>query len=139
MVNASFGPQTAPDLEAFPERFVAKITAEGGCWRWDGTKNAQGYGQIYEPAIKHMVYAHRFAYEFVHGPIPDGLQIDHLCRNPSCANPSHLEAVSSRENTLRGRAVTAINAAKTHCPRGASLRRGEHLHTSRRREVLQSL
>ena len=63
-------------------------------------------------------YAHRLAYELVKGPISDGLQIDHLCRNRACINPDHLEAVTQRENILRGEGVAALNARKTHCPQG---------------------
>lgn len=63
--------------------------------------------------------AHRWAYELVVGPIPVGLTIDHLCRNPACVRPSHLEVVTMLENNLRApTSVTAINSAKTHCPKG---------------------
>ncbi|MGO3650436.1 HNH endonuclease signature motif containing protein [Agrococcus casei] len=65
-----------------------------------------------------MLPAHRFAYADSRGAIPEGLEIDHLCRNRSCVNPKHLEAVSKRENLARGYAVPAINARKTHCKRG---------------------
>jgi hypothetical protein len=64
-------------------------------------------------------YAHRVAYVLSVGPIPKGLTIDHLCRNRGCVNPTHLEAVTQRENTLRSPiALAALNAAKTHCPKG---------------------
>jgi hypothetical protein len=65
--------------------------------------------------------AHRVSYVLAHGSIPDGLQLDHLCRNKLCVNPTHLEAVTARENTLRGVSVAAVNAKKTHCPRGHEL------------------
>jgi hypothetical protein len=64
------------------------------------------------------VCAHRFAYELFVDEIPDGLTLDHLCRNPRCVNPGHLEPVTQRENTLRGISPVAVNAAKTHCKHG---------------------
>lgn len=97
-------------------RFWPKVRKTDGCWLWGASKYPKGYG-MFRFAGRPM-QAHRFAYELVVGPIPDGLQIDHLCRVRHCVNPSHLEAVSNRENTLRGVGATAVNAAKTHCERG---------------------
>lgn len=65
--------------------------------------------------------AHRAVYEHLRGPIPVGLELDHLCRNTRCVNPAHLEPVTHRENALRGVGVSAINAAKTHCKYGHDL------------------
>jgi hypothetical protein len=62
--------------------------------------------------------AHRYAYELLVGPIASGLVLDHLCRNPGCVNPKHLEPVTDRENTRRGISSAAENAKKTHCYRG---------------------
>lgn len=75
-----------------------------------------GYGNFYYE--RHNVAAHRFAYELEVGPIPDGLQIDHLCRNRACVRPSHLEPVTQFENWRRGEAPSVTNALKTHCKRG---------------------
>jgi len=93
------------------------IGTEGGCWFWMGTK-AGGYGRFYNPAQRRVVPAHRFAYENRIGPIPEGLTLDHLCRNRSCVNPKHLEPVTNKENVLRGEGPTAKNKRKTHCTRG---------------------
>ena len=99
------------------ERFDAKwfrhpIT---GCWIWTASTTA-GYGRI--DVNRKFLYAHRVAYERFVGPIPAGLQLDHLCRVRRCVNPSHLEPVTSRENTLRGNGVAARASAATHCPHG---------------------
>jgi hypothetical protein len=70
---------------------------------------------------------HRYAYEALVGPIPDGKQIDHLCRNRACCNPEHLEPVTIQENIRRGEGPQAINARKTHCIRGHALS-GDNLY-----------
>ncbi len=91
----------------------------GPCWQWTASTTAQGYGQIRTAGgAGAMLYAHRVAYEFAVGPIPEGLQLDHLCRVRSCVNPAHLEPVTNRENGLRGESFAATNAAKTHCVKG---------------------
>lgn len=100
-----------------PDRFLTKVKVDRftGCWEWVAFSDKIGYGR-YQLCGRQML-AHRVSYEAECGPIPDGLVIDHLCRNPSCVNPAHLEAVTQLENVRRGKSGLH-NARKTHCPRG---------------------
>lgn len=101
---------------ALPARFWAKVNKTDGCWIWTAA-NVRGYGHFSYGGRRRLT--HRLVYEEMRGAIPSGLQIDHLCRNPSCVNPDHLEPVTGRVNTLRSPTnMATINAAKTHCPRG---------------------
>ena len=86
------------------------------CWLWMGSRTSLGYGKFYWEG-KHTS-AHRAMYKTFINPDIDGLDVDHLCRNPSCTNLLHLEAVTSKENTLRGISPPAVNVMKTHCKRG---------------------
>lgn len=80
---------------------------------------AKGYGSAHLPRPERgHVLVHRFVYELLRAPIPDGLELDHLCRNHPCVNPAHLEPVTHRENMMRGETFGAVNAAKTHCDNG---------------------
>jgi hypothetical protein len=100
------------------DRFIDKlIVCPDGCWRWMG-QTAGGYGRFYIIGEKRTVPAHRFAYEWLVGPIPEGLCIDHLCRVRNCVNPDHMEPVTNRENLMRGETIVARAAAATHCPKG---------------------
>lgn len=81
------------------------------CWLWTGT-TAQGYGAFYAPGSKSR-NSHRLMWEHVNGPVPDGLELDHLCRIRNCVCPDHLEAVTHLENVRRGKV-----GSKTHCPQG---------------------
>lgn len=94
--------------------------ADNGCWEWTGTLHKEGYGQInWKPAGKLIAFAHRVVLAAIGEPLPDGLVVDHLCRNRRCCNPDHLELVTQRENVMRSPiAPGAINARKTHCPQG---------------------
>lgn len=103
-------------------RLERKSDRSGGplsCWLWKGAVGGSGYGST--SVLHHTVSAHRLSYETHVGPIPDGMVIDHKCRNKLCINPAHLEAVTTRENLLRGVGPQAANHAKTHCKRGHPL------------------
>lgn len=89
------------------------------CLEWGGPRDKNGYGKSNRRINgKRINYAHRYFYTLEHGDIPDGMTIDHLCKNTSCCNVEHLEAVSHRDNLLRGNGWAAINARKTHCKNG---------------------
>lgn len=94
-----------------------QTNAKYGCWLWLG-HGLGAYGGLY--VGKEHLYAHRYSYELHVGPIPEGLVIDHLCRNPLCIRPSHLEAVTQLENVHRGNSMLR----KTHCDYGHSLEDG---------------
>lgn len=98
------------------ERFFSKVEKTPTCWLWKrSTKTNFGlsYGTFkYE---RRAMAAHIFCYEYEIGNVPKNMELDHLCRNTLCVNPSHLEPVTHKENTLRGNSPTAINARKTLC------------------------
>lgn len=88
----------------------------GECWIWTGGPDGKGYGQFgVEGKGKR---AHRLSYELLIGPVPDGLELDHLCRVRLCVRPSHLEPVTHQVNGLRGESPSADNARKNDCPEG---------------------
>ena len=100
------------------------VDEETGCWNWNGV-TTRGYGHIMRDGVRYR--AHRYMYEQHVGLIPDGMQLDHLCRNRSCVNPEHLEPVTCRENLMRGETFAAKNSAKTHCVKGHPLS-GDNLY-----------
>ncbi|MFD1104608.1 HNH endonuclease signature motif containing protein [Sphingobium olei] len=125
---------------------------ESGCWNCSYGRDTSGYPQV--SYLSRMELTHRVMYVAAKGIIPSALQLDHLCRNRACCNPDHLEAVPSRENTMRGDTIIARNAAVTHCPKGheygpnnafpADLKRGKqrrcrtcHLEKSKQRKIAE--
>lgn len=100
-----------------PARFVQKISESNGCWLWTAFKNEDGYGKIF--VAGKIKFAHRVSYELLVGPVPLGKELDHLCRNRSCVNPLHLEAVEHAVNVARGNADFKKNL--THCKNGHAL------------------
>ena len=109
-----------PTLE---ERFWARVQKCGHgqmckrcCWEWQGSTHARGYGKINIDG--RWFPAHRVAWVLSYGTIGESLVIDHLCRQRSCVNPSHLELVTNAINILRGKGITAMYASRTHCKHG---------------------
>lgn len=100
------------------ERFWAKVEKGPDCWIWNGARSRLGYGSFNDGTRTHMAY--RYSWEIVVGPIPEGLVLDHLCRNPPCVNPAHLRAVTRQENTLAEGSLALAKKCteKTHCKRG---------------------
>jgi hypothetical protein len=96
------------------DRFWSKVDV-GDCWQWTDSLAIEGYGSF--RVGDRSIRAHRWTYEHLVGPIPAGLQLDHLCKNRGCVNPDHLEPVTQQENIRRG-AQGAYLRARTHCPSG---------------------
>lgn len=113
--------------DRFLRRLEEDFGGQEGCWEWAGKRTRLGYGLAAAITKGGSRLAHRIAYECYFGPIPKGLTLDHICRNPPCLNPSHLEAVPLKVNLLRGVSPAAKNARKTHCKRGHPLS-GDNLY-----------
>jgi hypothetical protein len=104
------------------ERFMAKVEVTGGCWLWTAgqtgrdAKRGRGYGMFYFG--NQRMLAHRWAWAHWRGEIPEGMQIDHLCKVKRCVNPDHLEVVTPAENMARQAATVPFQLRATHCPNG---------------------
>lgn len=103
-----------------PDLAYERVTvAEDGCWLWTGKVGSNGYGRVHHSDGE--LYAHRLFFAYYNGLPADGLQLDHLCRVRHCVRVDHLEAVTARENVLRGQSACADNAKKAECVHGHSL------------------
>lgn len=136
LIMAASGPKPRPVIERLLARAPLPpgcIDPKAPCWQWTGAKTRGGYGKISAGSetdgTKRMALAHRVAYEHFIGPVPEGLELDHVCHNGTgcpgglacrhraCVNPWHLEAVTGQVNRQRGEGG-AREAARTHCPQG---------------------
>ena len=104
---------------SLPARITQRLHVQvDGCITWSGAHQSAGYGHAWWQGTTKLV--HRLMYELLVGEVPAGTELDHLCRNRACCNPLHLEAVTHRENCLRGASPIADLAKRTHCLRGHS-------------------
>lgn len=112
----------APSDDVLLGRVMSRITySQQGCWEYQGARHVNTKHGIFGYTVQGHTTTfrvHKWVYENTVGPVPDGLVLDHLCRNPPCCNPSHLEPVTQGENVLRGEGIAARNARKTHCHKG---------------------
>lgn len=118
------------------DRFMSKVDVSGDCWEWRAAKDPSGYGAFKYQGAK--VGAHRISYEMHRGPIPDGLWLDHLCRNRACVRPGHLEPVKPGENTRRG-LLPVVNALRGLARTPMQARTPSRVRELGRNQKLQSL
>jgi hypothetical protein len=105
--------------ESFPLRVFSYVEVTVGCWLWRGTLDGAGYGVIGRGRRgSGNMPAHRAVWELLVGPIPDGMEYDHLCRIHACVNPDDAEIVTPEENKRRGYGIARLHAMRTHCPDG---------------------
>jgi hypothetical protein len=118
----------AQRFKSVEQRFWEKVIRgkDDECWEWRGAHDTAGYARFHVDMRRRREGAHRFAYELLIGPIPEGLELDHLCRNKGCINPYHLEPVTRSVNVRRALAFNP-RKHKTHCPQGHALA-GENLY-----------
>lgn len=102
-------------MAELPDRFWEKVEKTETCWLWTASRDTCGYGHF--RLHGKLRSSHRLSFEALVGPIPGGLNLDHLCRVRHCVNPQHLELVTHRENCRRGD-IGVHNRNKTHCPQG---------------------
>lgn len=115
--------------------FWVRVDQSGDCWVWTRGRS-HGYGTFYIPGIKNPISAHRFSYELLMGPIPDGLVIDHICHNTTCVRPDHLRAVTQKQNTENQSGppsnntsgVVGVSWDKTNSRWRASVRHNNKIH-----------
>jgi hypothetical protein len=88
---------------------LRRVVRGGGCWAWTGGHNRKGYGRCQSGRVHHP--AHRVVWSILVGPIPAGMDLDHLCRNTGCVNPSHMEVVTPAENRRRQTAARRLARA----------------------------
>src|SRR5690606_26792047 len=101
--------------EEWPEEAWEGAELDTPCWVWEGGKYSTGYAMVWDSQTQKVRRGHRVTYSYFRAEIPDGLSLDHLCRNRDCCNPWHLDPVTNAENAARGERATA-----GHCPRGHS-------------------
>lgn len=136
--EARRGVPLRPVAERFWEkvdRFAPESTegrAVGPCWIWLAARESKGYGQFYADGA--LVVAHKWAYEAEHGSVPDGYELDHLCRVRLCVRPSHLEPVVHHVNVARGMSPTAVIARSDTCSKGHAAD-GDNLYYRGRRRI----
>ena len=104
-------------IQEVQDRLASSFTVkDNGCWDWHKGEKSSGYGLI--GLWNKQFGAHRVLYELINGTAQKDKQIDHLCRNRACVNPSHMELVDKDTNNIRGMSPSAIHARKTQCPQG---------------------
>ena len=126
-------PRPKITIETLPEKYIITPT---GCWEWQGSTDGRGYGCVGMDGRK--VSVHRLTYTWFVGPIPDGLEIDHLCRNILCCNPDHLEAVTMAENMRRRRLIVCRRGHDDWVPRTDGSRRCRTCFRERHRNYMRT-
>lgn len=113
-------------------RFWANVNKTDSCWDWVGYVTRHGYGNFGHGIAGLTMRAHKLAWEWENGPVPEGLVLDHLCRNRKCVRPEHLEPATPRINALRGIGPTALNSRKSKCKKGHALSENRECRVCRR-------